>query len=664
MIQAPWNVPARWFPVALALLALSAPLPAIQGEWHNLGPDGGAVLALAVSPADPQLVFAGTEAGVFRSVDGGASWAPANRGLYSGDPLTNPAVRSLVLDPSNPAAVYAGMVFDGIARSTDRGTTWMHIDGGLPKQLVAALALDPNNPARLFAATGTGLFLTSDGGATWRRLSRGLPPPFSMAQLVVVDPGSPRTVYAYLSGTTSKNGGLFKSTNGGTTWRSVSRMGLEGQSVVTLAISPRSPQTLYAGTAGPDGGVFVSHDGGASWRDTRLAAGEVHALAAHPTSPSILYAGTDQGVFRTTDGGAHWTAMSDGLGSSGVLTLAVSPASPRVLFAGTYGRQLPLGVFVSRNAAGSWRFSSKGLVALAADGFALDPQTPSTLWLGNRYGLFKSRDRGASWEALDISRCSTFGAGVIAVDPTAPDTVYVRTATREGQSVCRTRDGGATWEPTLQTPNPIYVLRLDPQNPATIYAAGRGLWRSTDRGETWSQLEPSSGLLILELLISPSSPATRYEVVFAPGGQELGILRSTDGGDSWIFMAPPRIPGRTFQYLALNPQDADTLYAAVSGALFKSVDGGNAWTPVHGAIRGQDAGLAFGGEAPHALYFWVLGDNVYESTDGGVTLSPLGSGPDYTLFGYFDPLTVDPQDPNRIYVATQNGALLSFTKTP
>lgn len=323
---------------------------------QSAGLGGGIISALTLSPAVPATLYAGTDwitacpavvdscvttdrGGMFKSADSAATWAAIGP--------ANSSVLALAINPVTPTILYAG-TRGGVSRSADGGVTWVEANAGLPvAPHVSALAIDPAVPTILYAGTRTGVFKSTDGGTTWAAANTGLAN--TSVRALVIDPATPSTVYAagttdYQAGTAG--GGIFKSTNGGATWVAANT-GLTDTYVMSLAIDPVTPTTLYAGTFG--GGVFKSTDGGASWSPanaglTVTPAGYIYvtALAVHPVAPHTLYAGSwSEGVFRSTDGGATWSALKAGLGPGTVIwTLAVAPTTPATLYAGTL-----LGVF-------------------------------------------------------------------------------------------------------------------------------------------------------------------------------------------------------------------------------------------------------------------------------------------------------------------------------
>lgn len=196
---------------AVAAWLLSAPFAAAQ--WVSLGPEGGEVTALATSPSQPGLVYAGlTYGGVFRSSDGGRSWRPARGGLQT-------LVWDLAIDPADPETVYAGSG-RGLWKSIDGAETWRRVRGGLPDGLLEALAVHPTRAGTVFAGIWrTGLFKSEDGGASWRQIGRGRGLGSARVPAVPLDlafdPDEPETIYAAVEHARS---GVYESTDGGTTW--------------------------------------------------------------------------------------------------------------------------------------------------------------------------------------------------------------------------------------------------------------------------------------------------------------------------------------------------------------------------------------------------------------------------------------------------------------
>ena len=304
---------------------------------------------------------------------------------------------------------------------------------------ITSLAVDPERAGIVYAATAdAGVFKTTNGGRTWRILAKGLEE--LNEKILAIDPQNPDTVYAGLVRTwTPTTGGVFKTTNGGRSWRPTNA-GLGGaRSVSALAIDPQASGTVYAGTSldaetDRGGGVFKSMNGGRNWTSMSRGLGQrdVWALAIDPSAPQTIYAGTDEGgVFKTTDGGGSWRFVSAGMESDWALALAVDPSTPTTVYAGMNGGDdFDGGVFKSIDGGETWAPASNGLDGVYVDALAIDQQTPVTIYaLGGR-SVFKSTDGAQTWS--EIRGTLDRRTSALAIDPRSSSTVYVGTRGSSG----------------------------------------------------------------------------------------------------------------------------------------------------------------------------------------------------------------------------------------
>jgi CARDB len=246
-----------------ARVADTGPLTLSGPYWQSVGPYGGDVTAMAIDPTAPTTLYAGTRGGVFKSTDGGASWAPMNVGL------SHLGIAALAINPTTPTTLYAGTLNGGVFMSSDGAANWAPMNTGLSDLIIYTLAIDSTTPSILYAGTSrSGVFKSTDGGASWAPMNAGLLNLNVVA--LAIDPTTPTTLYA------GTGGGVFESTDGAVSWAPMN-VGLSNQNVSTLAIDPTTPTTLYAGT---QRGVFKSADGAASW--VPINAG----LSNHWTVPS------------------------------------------------------------------------------------------------------------------------------------------------------------------------------------------------------------------------------------------------------------------------------------------------------------------------------------------------------------------------------------------
>ena len=325
------------------------------------------------------------------------------------------SIYSLAVDPESPATVYAGSygsppVYGTVYKSTDGGRSWRSMQAGLEGNPIMALAIDPRVPSTLYAGTernliptAAGVFKSVDGGRTWRAANRGLAG--NSVDALAIDPQEPTTLYAGANrdGFTVRKGGVFKTTNGGRTWKAVNAGLVGNQDVEALAIDPHKPATLYVTSWGE---IFKTTNGGRLWRavNAGLSGSLVYALALDPKNPATLYAGGES-LFKSTDGGRAWRAVTTGLGRfKGVQALAIDPRRAETIYVGTHYDDRIVShsrVFKSTNGGRSWRAANAGLPKdTSVEAFAIDPVTPTTVYAGTHGdGVFKSTNGGRRWRS-------------------------------------------------------------------------------------------------------------------------------------------------------------------------------------------------------------------------------------------------------------------------
>jgi photosystem II stability/assembly factor-like uncharacterized protein len=614
--------------IALGILVAArvAVVEAGVNTWTNAGPEGGNMTVLVADPRTVDVVYSGTFGrGLFKSTTGASVWAPI--------PLSG-VISALAIDPVTPAVLYAGGNA-GLSKSTNGGISWARTGTGLPT-FVTALAVDPKVATTVYAGTGccsgpTGVFKSTDAGATW---SSSL----STETIggIAIDPQTPSTVYAATGGGPTSGAGIFKTTNGGVTWSSANT-GLTRSNILVVAIDPQTPSILYAG-ANP-GGVFKSTNGGASWSPMNVGLGSltVFALVIDPQTPTTLYAGTDGSVsvFKSTNGGASWSPSSSGLPvafpANLVRDLAMDARTPTTLYAATDGG----GVFKTTDGGLHWTATNTSLRAIPIGGplqgqfaghpLVLDPRTPSILYAstdGN--GVFKSTNGGASWFSANIGLPAV--NLTLAIDPLTPTTLYAGTPNNAGggrASVFKSTDGGVHWTPTSLGSVFVYDLAIDPETPSTVYAGTEaGTFKTTNGGITWSALSAGPPDCVKAVAIDPKTPSTIYAGTDCLGH---GVFKSTDAGTTWS-PSDMGLPGIVV-FLAIDPQTPSTLYAHTSGAVFKSTDGGATWTRSEtGLPSDRITAVAVVPETPLTLYAGTFQSGVFKSTNGGASWTGSNAG--------------------------------------
>jgi photosystem II stability/assembly factor-like uncharacterized protein len=297
--------------------------------WTGIGPWVN-ISTIVIDPMTPAIIYAGTDGGVFKSMNGGESWSAINTGL------TDYEVWDLVIDPITPRVVYAGTT-GGVFKSMNGGENWSAVNTGLTDTDITGLAIDPATPATLYVVTRLGkLFKSINGGGKWSADNTGLTDNH-IAIALAIDPVSPGTVYL---GT--YDAGVFKSTDGGRDWSTVNTgLGTTRDNPINgLVIDPVMPTTIYAVTR--YNGIFKSTDGGRNWRafytHLDLPPASSHSFAIDPITPTTFYVGTYGGyLIKSTNGGENWGAFKIDLNNCPITALAIDPLTPTSLYAGTYG---------------------------------------------------------------------------------------------------------------------------------------------------------------------------------------------------------------------------------------------------------------------------------------------------------------------------------------
>ncbi|HZL82167.1 MAG TPA: stalk domain-containing protein [Candidatus Deferrimicrobium sp.] len=661
--------PAIGMMILLLCLALSfsgvvAGAPAVQAagtyNWTQLPLCGGNVLSLAVDPKTPAILYAGTQDGVYRSANSGATWAATTAATSPRDVL------ALAIGPEAPTTLYAGTLEEGVFRSRDSGATWTLVNAGLGTAVVGALVIDRVTPTTLYACSNRGVFRSTDSGDHWIEADTGItagPSAGTGASIqrvtsLVIDPLTPSTLYA------GSYYGVFRSSDSGNHWTEVDT-GIAGVSeddgtlhrnVTSLAADPAMPMVLYAATNG--GGVFCSTDKGDHWTPMNTGLSDLHAgsLVISSVAPATLTVAADSGIFRLVRGGATWTMANAGI-TNHTLALAVDPQTPGVVYAGTDGA----GVFRSADAGDHWAAVNTGLPFVNVSSLAVDPASKGTIYAGTDSGVFRSRDSGATWTAANAG-ITEWGVNCLVIDPHTPATLYVGTH----NGVYRSDDAGDHWTAanTGITKTRIAVLAINPHTPTTLYAGTNlGVFRSTDSGATWTAID--AGLPVhtdvWSLAIDSANPAALYVSIWTMVATSSDIFhypdsvfRSTDAGDHWNAVNVG-VTNEDVESFAIDPVVPANLYAGtMHGSVCRSTDGGAAWT-VEGIVPsyGEVQVLVVD---PHANGTVYAGTSVgvFRSVDAGVTWSAMSTG---LSSKYVTELAADRLTAGVLYAATDDGIL-------
>ncbi|HEY6328789.1 MAG TPA: hypothetical protein VI756_05595 [Blastocatellia bacterium] len=595
------------------------------GIWKTT--DGGATWAssnngydlslevwnLAIAPSDPSVIYAIGLGVIFKSADGGANWASVN-------PPKSYGASAIVIDPLNSGTVYLGNDL-GAIKTTDGGVNWSPINSGLKGKWVDLLAIDPVNTSVLYAwdAAVPGLFKSTNAGESWSMVSF----PGYILTAMAIDPTNHNTIYAAAQGLTTNNvQDIVKSTDGGMTWDTHDGGLTYLGSINTLVVDGSG--TVYVGDGAA--GLFKGTNGGTTWsaQNSGLTSLQVQALGVSASNPSTLYLGTTTGAFKSVDASATWNSVGAGLPGATINALAVDPFTPGVLYAGT-GPQLmyaapdiiisnpiPGLIYVGTDGGANWNLANLSAAPFTMTSVYViypDPAHPGTLYAGADSSALKSTDGGASW--FPINGNSEEGGGFSYVSSfTLQPSGTLLMGTFFG--LYESTDGGGEWverdrgiryinTPAVLSAYIVSALAADPSNQKIIYTGTEtvhDVYKTKNGGQSWTQSR--AGLWkqqgVNALVVNPSHPKMLY------AGLTKGLFQSTNGGNSWVnrYIGQPAPP--VFA-IAINPRRPSTVYAATPNGVIRSVDDGASWQPVVVPLNSIAAmALAFDPFDPATLY--------------------------------------------------------------
>ena len=664
------RLPRRTIPFLALLLLLAAPLGA-SPSWVPLGPYGGSVEQIVVDPSDERVVFSLTDEQVlFKSTDGGGNWQPLRMldFLYS-------SVQGATVAPARRGTVYLA-TGEKLLKSADGGASWN--EAGPPSiNSISAVAVDPAQASRVYAG-GSGIWISTNRGASWKPARSPLPSTGYVNRLIAArQPAG--TVFA-ITWT-----GVYKSVDAGLTWRALPLPGAI-EKIGPFAVAPSDSRWLYAcfGRAG----LFRSTNGGGTWQPAgrQPAADEtILSLAVSPRSPRTLWLVTDRnGLFRSADGGDTWTATGP-KPLRHAAAVAVAPSSPRTVYAGLTAMGTDAGgAFASTDGGGTWTRRNRGLFGLDLDALALDPDNPGTLWSAHQGGLYHRAGADARWERMPLPPPPPpwgFDFSSIVLDPAAPSTLYAL-----GGGLWRTSNGGESWTDLFATGTPhppyLYLLRMDPEDSSKLWGAGGGrLHRSADAGVHWDTLKyPDPGCGLYDLAFAPSSPSTLYASGSHRFPDELcwdwaraAFFRSTDGGATWSDISsgfPYNSSGFDFDVagrIAVDPVDPRLVYV---GTRAESKYGGcdGVWKSADGGTTWARAGKDIGcvtavAASPVAGVVWASNEEGQVFRSGDAGATWKNRTQGLLAHSVYD-LMIDPANPRRVYAATSGGVWTLETEEP
>ena len=613
--------------------ANSAPSTYQDLRYRLIGPFRASRTVAGVGiPTQPSVFFTGVHTGgVWKTDDYGRTWRP----IFDSAPTGS--IGDIGVSWSHPDILYVGTgeglhrpdlgVGDGIFKSTDGGKTWKHV-GLSDVQQVGRLVVHPSNPdIVLVAGLGhpyganeeRGIFRTTNGGATWQKVlyvnenTGGIQVEF--------DPTNPNVVYGVMwehregpwenASFSGPNSGLYKSTDGGATWRQLKGglpTGAEGAGRICLGIGTSDPNRLYAAVMGQGRGAegfYRSNDGGESWtlvsKDGRLGLD----VRVHPKNPDVVFV-ANIASYRSDDGGKTWTSIKGAPGGDDYQRIWINPVQPDVmLFTADQG------AVVTVNAGRTWSSWYNQPTAQMYH-VTTDNQFPYWVYGGQQEsGAIGIASRGNGGQ---ISFRDWIGVGVdeyayVAPDPSDPNIVFggrvMRFDRRTGQSQNVAPEALRSGKYRILRTMP---LLFHPADPKTLFFATNVLWRTTTGGDSWEIISPdlsrerpevpeSIGVYRKPEMQTMARRGVIYAVSPSPrdvnliwAGTDDGLVHVTrDAGKNWTTVTPPELRAwDKVSQIDAGHFDPNTAYISVNAIrrddmrphVYRTHDGGRTWTRI------------------------------------------------------------------------------------
>jgi len=617
-------------------------------EWRNVGPvRGGRVAAVeGIAAQAKTYYFGGTGGGVWKTVDGGETWKNVSDGFFGG------SIGAVAVSEWDPNVVYAGggektvrgnvSHGDGMWKSTDAGKTWAFV-GLKESRHIPRIRIHPRNPDLVYAAVlghlfapnpERGVYRSKDGGKTWERVL--FANDNAGAIDLAMDPGNPRVLYAstwrvrrtpYSLESGGEGSGLWKSTDGGDTWKNISKSkGLPKGTlgIIGVSVSPSNPQNVYAIVEAEEGGVFRSRDGGETWektsdsRDLRQRAWYYTRIYADPKDEDTVYV-LNVRFHKSKDGGKTFTTIATPHGDNHDLWIA--PNDPLRMIESNDG-----GANVTTDGGRSWTGQDNQPTAQFYR-VTTDNSFPYRL-LGaqqdNSALRVRHRTTGGGIGPRDWEETAGGESGHIVAKPDNPDIVYggsyggyltmANHDTEEFRDVNPWPDNpmGYGAEGAAERFQWNFPISFSPHDANTMYAASQHVFRSTNGGGSWERISDDLTRNDKTKMGASGGPITKdntsveyYGTIFALAesalergvlwtGSDDGLLHiSRDNGKSWTNVTPKDVP----QWIMWNsidpsPFDKGTVYVAGTTYksddfrpyLYKSSDYGATWTKITSGI--------------------------------------------------------------------------------
>jgi photosystem II stability/assembly factor-like uncharacterized protein len=656
-------------------------------QWRCIGPfRAGRTVAAAGVAQQPNVFYMGVNnGGVWKTNDYGRTWFP----IF--DHESTGSIGSIAVAPSDSNIIYVGSgeglqrpdlsVGNGIYKSSNAGKTWTHL-GLRDGQQIPKIAVDPKNPDRIFVAvlghpygpnTERGIFRSTDGGKSFEKVL------FTNENVggddVDIDPLNANIVYATMwearqgpwengawSGT---NGGVYKSTDGGSSWTKIMNGLPENLVQAHVAIAPSNPNMLYVvfSTTQPNAygtgtgmGLYRSDDGGQSWKNVttdgrptaKIGGGDLPEIAVDPQNAEIVYT-TSIVFWRSIDGAKTWTAIKGAPGGDDYQNVWINPLHPDILLV-TSDQGAAVSVNGGKTYSTWYNQPTAQFYHVSADN-----AFPYNVYSGQQESgsvgiASRGNDGGVTFREWHPVGAEEYG--YVVADPLDPNIVYggkiSRYDKRTGQTQNIAPEAVRSGKYRFVRTEPVVFSPLDPH---TLFFAGNILFRTKDGGHTWDTISPDLSRATWEVppnVGAYSTPALRtmprrgviYTVAPSPRdintiwcGTDDGVISLTkDGGKTWRNLTPSEITSwNKISIIDAGHFDVNSAYVAVNKIrlddmhpyVYRTHDGGKTWIKIVNGLPSEPINVVREDPVQKGLLFAGSETAVYVSFNDGEQWQPL-----------------------------------------
>ena len=641
----------------------------LDGQVHTSA-DGGATWKLLVNLNSPQLVLdqllvdqrdsgiiytsgwrGNRGGGFYKTSDGGANWKESKD-------LKNEPIHAMVQASFDPNVLFAGTE-DGIWVSKNSGDDWEKIKSDTMPLSIDSLAVDPRSLDTIYAGTTWRAYKSTDGGKSWRLIKEGMYDD-SDVFAVTIDKVNPDHIVA------SACSGIYESQNGGELWKKIQGIPSQSRRTRDILQHPSRPGTIYAATTQ---GFWMTSDGGKTWIMTTQRDLEINSVAVHPDEPNRVFIGTNNyGMMVSDDGGKNFKPTNDNFTSRFTYSITADLENSNRLYAMTQNTSTGGGFFFISNDGGtSWQQAKNlEITRISPYSFLQDNANPNTLYLGTNVGMFRSTDRGVNWTQLLPPKPAPVKKPIKRTT-TARNSSKSKVAAKSKSAVKKPVAPVVAAAPPIDPKLPFMIpalgekinvlARTEDGKNGILAGTDKGIYRTYNVDKGWEKISFGAGLdeKVFVITTVPTQPQTIWV-----GTAISGVIVSNDNGATWekVDGVPEKVPVSS---IVFDPKNDANIYVGTTQTLYLSRDGGKKWTRRGGNLPlGDYASILISPKNSKEVFVASALESdggIFYSDDMGMNWKRVDSKEMKLPSRRVWAMIFDPNDANRIFAGTHSSGV-------